>query len=151
MRKITLLAVLLIIVMSGSVFSAVGNVKWTTLKQGSQKARAEKKPIIVDFFYGPGCPRCERLEKGAYADPRITRKINEEFVPIFIDLTKSLTKEEEELGNKYEYKNDCLMLFLDPEMNIIKDPSEKMMCFVDDIEPDVFIEYLDMIIRTIKK
>lgn len=151
MKRISLLAILFIFVIGSSAFAVGGDVKWCSLKDGMAKAAAEKKPMIVDFFYGKGCPRCEKLEKGIYADPKIAKKINDDFVPILVDLTKPLTKEEEDLGNKYDYKNDCLMLFLDPEMNIIKDPSGKKMCFVDDIEPEIFNDYLSMIKGLMKK
>lgn len=151
MKRILLLALLFAFILSSSAFAIGGKVTWFTLKEGTVKAKAEKKPMIVDFFFGKGCPRCEKLENGVYADPQIAKKINDDFVPIFIDLTKPLTKEEEDLGNTYDYKNDCLMLFLDPEMNIIKDPKEKKMCFVDHIEPEIFIEYLDMIKGMMKK
>jgi len=151
MKKIALLTILLAFVLGSSAFAMVGNVKWYSLKDGTVKAKTEKKPIIVDFFYGPGCPRCEKLEKGVYADPKIAKKINDDFVSIFIDLTKPLAKEEEDLGNKYDYKNHCLLLFLDPEMNLIDDPSGKKMCFVDDIEPYIFIGYLEMIKGQMKK
>jgi len=151
MKSIPLLAMLFAFVLNSSAFAISGDVKWTSLKDGMAKSRVEKKPMIVDFFYGPECPRCARLEKGVYTNPAISKKINDDFVPVFIDLTKPLTKEEEDLGNKYDYKNDCLMLFLDPEMNIIKDPSVKKMCFVDDIEPDIFIGYLDMIKKKMNK
>ena len=151
MKKMPLLVILLAFVLSSSAFAIGGDVKWSSLKDGMAKAKAEKKPMIVDFFFGKGCGRCEKLEKGVYANPQIAKKINEDFVPILIDLSKPLTKEEEELGNKYDYKNDCLMLFLDPDMTIIKDPSGKKMCFVEDIEPEIFIGYLDMIKGQMKK
>ncbi|MBI5633222.1 MAG: thioredoxin family protein [Nitrospirae bacterium] len=151
MRKIPLLAILFAFLLISSAFAIGGDVKWNTLKDGVVKAKAEKKPIIVDFFFGKGCPRCEKLEKHVYSNPQISKKINENFVPIFIDLTKPLTKEEEGLGNKYDYKNDCLMLFLDYDMNLLKDPADKKMCFVDHIEPEIFIDYLDMIKGQMKK
>ncbi len=151
MKRISLLAILFAFVLGSSAFAVSGHVTWFSLKDGMAKAKAEQKPMIVDFFYGKGCPRCEKLEKGIYADRKIAKKINDDFVPILIDLSKPLSKEEEALGNKYDYKSDCLMLFLDPEMNIIKDPSGKKMCFVDHIEPDVFIEYLEMMKKQMKK
>ena len=151
MKRIPLLAILFALVLSSSAFAISGDVKWTSLKDGMAKAKAEKKPILVDFFYGPECPRCAKLVKYIYGEPKIAEKINDDFVPIFIDLTKPLSKEEEDLGNRYEYKHDCLMLFLDHDMNLIKDPSGKKMCFVDDIEPEIFIGYLDMIKAQMKK
>jgi len=151
MKRILLPAILFAFVLSSSAFAIGGDVKWHSLKDGAAKAKAEKKPMIVDFFYGPGCLRCELLVKNVYSNPQLAKKINDDFVPIFIDLTKPLTKEEEDLGNKYDYKNDCLMLFLDPDMNLIKDHAGKKMCFVDHIEPEIFIDYLDMMKKQMKK
>lgn len=151
MKKIALLAILFAFVLSSSAFAIGGDVTWYSLKDGTAKAKTEKKPMIVDFFFGKGCARCEKLEKGVYANPQIAKKINDDFVPILINLAKPLTKEEEALGERYDYKEDCLMLFLDPDMKIIKDPSGKKMCFVDDIEPEIFIGYLDMIKGQMKK
>jgi thioredoxin-related protein len=151
MKRMLILSILFAFVLSTSAFAVGGDVKWFSLKEGMAKAKTEKKPVIVDFFFGAGCPRCEKLEKFVYSDPKIAKKINDDFIPIFIDLTKQISREEEELGNKYDYRNDCLMLFLDYDMNILKDPSGKKMCFVDHIEPDIFIGYLDMMKAQMKK
>jgi thiol:disulfide interchange protein len=140
-------AVLFAMVM-GLVFAsntlAAGQLKWFSLQEGMEKAKAEKKPMIVDFFYGKGCPRCEFLQKNIYENPKIAQKIMDDFVPIRVDLTKKLTKDEERLGNQYDFKNDCLLLFLDPQANIIKEKG-KRLCFVDKIDPDEFVKYLDTI------
>lgn len=151
MKKILPVILLCLFMSAGPVHGQAGKINWSGLKEGAARAKAEKKPMIVDFFFGKGCPRCEKLESGVYANPDIAKKINDDFVPVFIDLTKPLSKDEEDLGNKYDYKNDCLMLFLDPDMNIIKDPSGKKLCFVEHIEPDIFIGYLDMIKGRMKK
>jgi len=130
---------------------AAAEIQWLPLKEGMEKAKDEKKPMIVDFFYGKGCPRCEALQKGVYDNPAIAKKIMDDFVPIKVDLTKKLSPEEEKLGNQYDFKNDCLLLFLDPQGTIIKDPSGKKLCFVENVEPDWFIKYLDMIRQQQKK
>ena len=152
MKKAFLLALLTVISASISAFALpAGDVKWYNLKDGTAKAKTEKKPMIVDFFYSKECPRCAKLEQDIYKNPDIARKINADFIPIFIDLTKRLSRDEEALGNTYDYKNDCLMLFLDSDMSIIKDPSGKKMCFVDNIEAGAFNSYLDMIRGQMKK
>ena len=146
MKKLSLALIIVVLAMSSHAFGSM-EIKWFSLKEGMEKAKLEKKPMIVDFFFGKGCPRCEELQKGVYDNPAIAKKIVDDFIPIRVDLTKKLTAEEEKLGTQYDYKNDCLLLFLDPGGTIIKDPSGKRLCFVENIEPEWFIKYLD----TVKK
>ena len=127
-------------------------VNWHSFKEGMAKARLEKKPLLVDFGVVKGCPRCEFLLKNVYSSDEIIRKINSDFVPVFIDLEKDLSADEKSLGEKYDYKSDCLLLFLDYEGNVIKDPHGGKMCFVDKVEPEVFIKYLEQVKgRALKK
>ena len=146
MKKVLLLAAVFIFVACSYSYSADG-VQWFSLKEGFAKAKLEKKPCIVDFFFGKGCPRCEKLQKYVYDDPIIAKKIMDDFVPIRIDLTKPLTAEEDALGKKFDYKMDCLLLFLDYNGEVISDSKGKRLCFVDNVDPEWFVSYLD----TIKK
>lgn len=125
-----------------------GRITWHSLEEGVGLARAEKKAMIIDFFYNMDCPRCAKLQKEVYDDPAIAKKIMADFIPIRIDLTKKLSKEEEALGAAYDYKNDCLLIFLDYNRNLIKDQTGKKLCFVDKIDADEFIRYLDHIKKT---
>ena len=90
-RSVFVLLVLGLFVASSA--SAGDLVSWYTLKDGMAKATSEKKPVVLDFFYGKGCPRCEFLEKEVYSNPTIAKKIMEDFVPIRIDLKKKLSPE----------------------------------------------------------
>ena len=144
MKKVNVLVVILILSAASFAFAS-DEIKWYSLNAGMEKAKAEKKPMIVDFYFGKGCPRCEALQKGVYDNPTIAKKIMDDFIPIRIDLTKKLSEEEKKLGNQYDYKNDCLLLFLDDKANIIKDPSGKSLCFVKNVDPEWFVKYLDMI------
>ena len=143
MKTLTLLAIIIVLAFP---MGALGvGVTWVPLKEGTEKARLEKKPMIVDFFYGKGCPRCELLDKNVYGDPVIAGKVMADFVPIRVDLTKPLAKEEVDLGNKFDYKNDCLLLFLTPEGEVFTDKAGKRLCFIDKVDPEWFVEYLDTI------
>lgn len=134
-----------------SVALAGNSVKWYTLMEGQAKSKAEGKPVILDFFYGKGCPRCEFLEKEIYNNPAIAKKINADFIPIRVDLSKKLSSEEQTLGEKYSFKNDCLLVFLDLKGEIVKEAGGKKLCFIDKIDPDEFIKYLDMVKSRINK
>ncbi len=124
---------------------AIAEMQWYKLDEGLKMAASEHKPVIIDFFYGKGCPRCEFLQKQVYDNPAIAKKISDNFVPVRVDLTKKLTAEETALGNQYDFKNDCLLLFLDDNGKIIKAPTGKKLCFADSIEPEQFMQYLDMV------
>lgn len=144
MQKISSLFLILTLMICSSA-TAEATVKWLTLKQGVKKSKIEKKPMIVDFFYGKGCPRCEELQSGVYDEPSIAKKIMDDFIPVRIDLREELTKEEEAFGNRFDYKNECLLIFLDSNGEVIKDPLGKRLCFIESVDPEQFIRYLDMI------
>jgi thioredoxin-related protein len=127
----------------GTVYAP--DVNWKSLKDGRKLAKKEKKPMLVDFAVPEDCDRCEFFENNVYNKKEITDKINSEFIPVWIDLNGPLTMDEQALGDKFDFKNDCLTLFLDYKGVIIEDPEGKEMCFVDEIEPEVFIEYLDYV------
>ncbi|MBI3592736.1 MAG: thioredoxin family protein [Nitrospirae bacterium] len=144
MKKILVITIIILVAASLHAF-AFNGIKWHSLSEGMERAKTEKKPMIVDFFYGKGCQRCEFLQTQVYDDLSIAAKIMNDFIPIRIDLAGKLTKEEEKLGNQYDYKNDCLLLFLDHNGNLVRQPGGKNLCFVDRIEPEWFIKYLDMV------
>lgn len=128
-----------------AVRPAMAGIHWVTLAEGLKIAADEHKPVIVDFYFGRGCPRCESLQKNVYDNPAIGEKISEDFVPVRIDLSKKLTVEETALGKQYDFKNDCLLLFLDQNGRLAKGPGGKRLCFADAVEPEQFIQYLDMV------
>jgi thioredoxin-related protein len=121
-------------------------VNWHSLDQGIKKARDEKKPMLIDFAVHEGCHRCEFMQKNVYSNDLIVEKIHKDFIPIFIDLAETLAPDELALGEKHKYHEDCLLLFLDHNKEPIFDDKGGKMCFVDQIEPEVFIDYLDYII-----
>ena len=123
-------------------------VNWHDLAAGREMARSMNKPMIVDFAVPSGCDRCDFLQDNVYSEDDIVAKINADFVPIWINLDASshtLTPEEEKLGRKFDYRKDCLLLFLDHEERVIQDPEGKQFCFAEEVEPEVFMEYLDYV------
>lgn len=121
-------------------------VNWHSLEEGLSISENLKKPLLVDFGVEEGCHRCEFIQKNVYANAEILKKINSDFVPIFIDLGKPISSQEIALGEKYDFKNDCLLLFLNHKSEVIRNPEGGEMCFVGRIEPQEFIAYLDHII-----
>lgn len=143
------LAIFLVFLFATGSFA--DTVSWYTLKDGAPKAKAENKPMIVDFWYGKGCPRCERIDKNVYSNSVIAEKIMADFIPIRVDMTREMTDEEKQLGERYDYKMDCMLIFCDPDGNAYTDPEGKKLCFVESIDPEWFVVYLDMVKRQILK
>lgn len=125
-------------------------VKWHSLEEGRKLARLEGKPMIVDFYTMHECPRCRIMDQ-TYKDPVIASRLNSEFIPIRVELSRALTDEEHELGKKYDYNFDCLLLFLDSEGNILEDSFGKRMCFTRDLDPEWFNRYLDTVSEKTRK
>lgn len=143
MRKISIMLVLILTAFFCAPVSA--EVRWSSLKEGMEKAKVGKKPMIVDFYFGKGCPRCETLQKNVYGNAEISKKIMDDFIPVRVDLSRKLTPEEKTFGDKFEFKDDCLLLFLDYNGNIINGPGGQRLCFIDNVEPALFIEFLEFI------
>lgn len=64
------------------------SITWLTEWDEAQKrARAEKKPIIIDV-YKDNCGGCDRLEEDTFGDTTIASEINERFIPLKLHLHK---------------------------------------------------------------
>ncbi len=72
-------------------------------EEGLQKARIAGKPAIVDFT-GYGCVNCRKMEQNVWADQRVARMLNDDFVLIslYVDDRTPLDKhiEIEDNGTK---------------------------------------------------
>jgi hypothetical protein len=120
-------------------------VNWHSLDEGLVKAEKERKPLLVDFAVHEGCHRCMFMQHNVYSNDAIVDKINREFIPVFINLNEPLTPDEQALGEKHEYHDDCLLLFLNHKKEPIFGDQGEKMCFVDQIAPEVYMNYLDYI------
>ena len=60
--------------------------RFTDYEQGMAAARAEGKPVFIDFT-GFGCVNCRKMEAAVWTDPRVADKLRNEFVLIslFVD------------------------------------------------------------------
>jgi hypothetical protein len=83
------------------------------------------------------------MAKYVWSNPQIAEAVERDFVLVRLDLTRTLGKDEIELGRKYDYNYDCLLVFLDHQGEVIEDVSGNRMCFADAIDPAWFLGYLD--------
>ncbi len=61
--------------------SKVVEARFTDYEQGMEAARAEGKPVIIDFT-GFGCVNCRKMEAAVWTDPRVADKLTNDYVLI---------------------------------------------------------------------
>ena len=59
----------------------VVEAQYTDYEQGMAAARAQGKPVVIDFT-GFGCVNCRKMEAAVWTDPTVADKLNNDFVLI---------------------------------------------------------------------
>lgn len=125
-------------------------IAWRTLSAGKAEALARNMPVLVDFYVGPMCSRCNRLDQYVYGDAEAVTRITRNFVPVRVDLSKVLTPEEEELSKVLGTGGECMLAFLDPKGNVVTDVSGERICTMEELSKREFLEYLDRALARMK-
>ena len=74
-----------------NLYNNTVEARFTDYEQGMAAARAEGKPVLIDFT-GYGCVNCRKMEAAVWTDPRIADRLRNDFVLIslFVDDKASL-------------------------------------------------------------
>ncbi|MFN8579099.1 MAG: thioredoxin fold domain-containing protein [Candidatus Sericytochromatia bacterium] len=84
----------------------IEKVKWYSYTEGIKKAKAEKKPILVDF-YTDWCGYCKKMDAETYSHEKVYNYLNTKFIPIKVNAEsqkkvkfdgKELTEQELAMG-----------------------------------------------------
>ncbi len=126
-------------------------IAWRTLSAGKAEAMERNMPVLVDFYYGPECHRCKMFDQKVYADPECVARITKDFVPVRVDLSRELSAEEKELSKALESGGECMLAFLDPQGNVIKDVSGERICTLAMLSRREFMDYLDRALARINR
>jgi hypothetical protein len=78
-----------------------------------------------------------------YSQPMIAEKLNNDFIPVRVDLEGRLPPGAKAIGKRYDFKFDCLLVVCDADGNAVKDTSSGRMCFTAAVKPEWFISYLN--------
>lgn len=64
-------------------------------KQGMECAKAQQKPVFIDFT-GHGCVNCREMEATVWSDPEVLKRLKNDYIVIalYVDEKKELPKEE---------------------------------------------------------
>ncbi len=88
MRKNVLLLLLVIVLLATVCSSQPLQVAWRGYEEGLEEARRTGKPVYL-FFYREVCPYCVLADRTLFRSPQIVAILNDEFVPIRVDVEKS--------------------------------------------------------------
>jgi len=126
-------------------------IQWRTLKQGKEEATRRDMPVLVDFYFTKVCPRCVALEKDVYANEQLAERINQQFIPVRVYLNKELNREEKKLMDELKSGGECILAFLDPEGEIVKDDKGVQISTMEMIPPEKYTWYMDQALLHLDK
>ena len=127
------------------------------LEQAKKCAAAQNKPIFIDFT-GHGCVNCREMEANVWSDPRVLKRLREDYVvlALYVDDKTDLPesewytssydgKQKTTIGKKYaDYQitkfnvnAQPYYVLMDAEENVLVKP------IAYDLNVDNFIEFLD--------
>lgn len=123
-----------IIAMAALAFAVISIGTFVTKGPGSRfysyddallaRARAENKPVIIDFS-AKWCSPCRELENLTFHDARVVEQTAEAFILIKVDLTRKGDPVHEKLLNDYRIKGVPTVVFLNrdgreiPELRLV--------------------------------
>jgi len=126
-------------------------------EQGLACARAQKKPLFIDFT-GHGCVNCREMEANVWSDPRVLEKLKNEFVivALYVD-DKTALPEKDWVTSKYDgkVKKTIGKKYADFQIErfgvnaqpyyVILDNNEQLLIKpkARDLNPDNFVKFLD--------
>jgi len=89
-------------------------IAWRAFDEATlQSARAERKPVVIDFA-AEWCVPCHELEEFTFSDPAVVRATGG-FVRLKVDLTRFDSPEAQALRTRFAIAGVPTIVFLDPE------------------------------------
>lgn len=117
-------------------------ITWHDFDEGKERAIAENKLMVVDFWVGEGCHRCDVMAMKIWRDPKVVELMEEHFIAVRVDIERALPEGARALGKKYDYNYECLLVLCTPDGNAVEDSTTGRMCFSELITAEWFVSYL---------
>jgi len=135
------------------------------LEQAMSCAKEQNKPLFIDFT-GHGCVNCREMEANVWADPRVLKRLREDYivVALYVDDKTKLPKDEwykssydgkmkKTVGKKFaDLQKEMFGVNAQPFYVLLNSDGEKLTyARAYDLDIDVFVKFLDKGIENFEK
>ena len=107
--------------------ATAGEEQWTTdLSKAQEKAKKEKKMVLVDFTGSDWCPPCKALHKNVFTSDEFLKYAKDNLVLVEVDFPKGkpqsteVKKANEELAKKHQVEAFPTVIVFDSEGKELK-------------------------------
>ena len=76
-----------LIALTTTSFSFAEELKWYSWEEGIERAKKEKKPLLV-FIYAPWCHVCKKMSDKTFKAIDVVTTANQDFIPVKFDIEK---------------------------------------------------------------
>ena len=147
---------LIIMIITTSLFAEkdVNNIKWQyELEDAKELAQQFKKPIFL-FLESRKCYYCPILKETTFADPRVEKEINENFIPVKLDNSLGAESDVENSGHAPERLTTSMtpaIYLMGPNEEMFSRKGKKHMIIYGMWKPKDLLAWLEDAQRKFKK
>lgn len=116
MKAITWLASFTAAALTASAFASVPEGWSTDLEKALEKAKAEKKSVLVEFTGSDWCPPCIAMRKNVFTKKEFVEAASKKFILVELDFPKGdkeLSDKNQPLAEKYKIEGFPTVILLD--------------------------------------
>lgn len=118
MKAITCLASFAAVALTASAFASVPEGWSVDLDKALEKAKAEKKSVLVEFTGSDWCPPCIAMRKNVFSKKEFVEAASKKFILVELDFPKGdekLSEKNQPLAEKYKIEGFPTVVLLDSE------------------------------------
>jgi hypothetical protein len=124
-------------------------IQWRSLVDGKIEASQRNMPVLVDFFLGPECMRCVAVQKDIYDDRELAARIERDFIPVRVWLSRELSADEQALSAQLHNGDECILAFLDAHGQVVKNSQGEDISSMQMLPADEYLRYMDEALKNL--